>query len=252
MPSAPAFENILNFRDYGGYPAARGRLVTGRLFRSGHHNQATATDLDLFTGHDVSTIIDLRGDAERVLHPCRRHATFAGAVVFEPGETAEHVGPSIDPHDKAALDGRMAAIYRIMPFMPALAGTYRLYIQALAEQPGGSMVHCFAGKDRTGIAVALVHHLTGVHRDDMIADYLLSNDSALLDRRIEIEADWLYENYGPLSDAALRAFFGVEASYLEAALDSMTERHGSVDGYCEAVLGVTPDVREKLRASLVA
>lgn len=245
------FESILNFRDYGGYPAAGGRLVSGRLYRSGQHGQATQADLDLFAGHDVATIIDLRGDSERVTYPCQRHPRFAAEVVFAPGETVEHVGPSVDPHDKPALDARMQAIYRILPFIPALAGTYRLYLQALTDRPGGSMVHCFAGKDRTGIGVALVHRLTGVHHDDLIEDYLRSNDPALLDRRIEIEADWLYENYGALSDAALRSFFGVDARYLEAAFDAMAERHGSVEGYAEAVLGVTPERREALRASLI-
>lgn len=245
------FESILNFRDYGGYPAAGGRLVSGRLYRSGQHGQATPADLDLFASHDVATIIDLRGDSERASYPCQRHASFAADVVFAPGETVEHVGPSVDPHDKPALDARMQTIYRMLPFIPALAETYRLYLQALTDRPGSSMVHCFAGKDRTGVGVALVHRLTGVHHDDLIEDYLRSNDPALLDRRIEIEADWLYENYGALSDAALRAFFGVEARYLEAAFAAMAERHGSVEGYAEAVLGVTPERREKLRAALI-
>jgi protein tyrosine/serine phosphatase len=246
-----AFESILNFRDYGGYPAAGGRLVTGRLYRSGQHGQATPADLDLFASHDVATVIDLRGDNERANYPCQRHPSFTADIVFAPGETVEHVGQSVDPHDKAALDARMQTIYRMLPFIPALAGTYRLYLQALIDRPGGSMVHCFAGKDRTGVGVALVHHLTGVHHDDLVEDYLHSNDKALLDRRIEIEADWLYENYGALSDAALRAFFGVEASYLEAAFDEMATRHGSVEGYAEAVLGMTPERREALRANLV-
>jgi protein-tyrosine phosphatase len=245
------FSGILNFRDYGGYAADGGRLATGRLYRSGHHHQATPADLDLFVGRDVATIIDLRGDSERVLHPCQRHATFAADIVFEPGETVEHVGAMVSPEDRPALDARMQAIYRILPFVPALAGTYRLYLQALIDRPGSSMVHCFAGKDRTGIAVALVHRMTGVHRDDMLADYMRSNDSALLDRRIEIEADWLYENYGALSDTALRAFFGVDPSYLEAAFDEMAVRHGSVEGYAEAILGFTPAQREKLRQALI-
>jgi len=251
MATTLGYDGILNFRDYGGYSVTGGRLVTGRLFRSGHHHQASEGDLEAFAGHGVATIIDLRGDSEREMHPCRRHASFAAEVVFEPGETVEHVGPSISPIDRPALDARMQMIYRILPFLPALAGTYRLYLQALADRPGGSMIHCFAGKDRTGIGVALLHHLVGVHRDDIVEDYLRSNDPVLLDRRIEIEADWLYENYGALSDSALRAFFGVDASYLEAAFDEMTTRHGSVDGYAEAVLGITPARREALRAALV-
>lgn len=246
-----AYDRIFNIRDYGGYRADGGRLVTGKLFRSGHHYSATPADLDQFAAQGVDTIVDLRGDGERVTHPCVRHASFAADVLFVPGETAEHDGPRGDPEDQAARDAWMEDVYRKLPFTPALVGTYRLYFDALIDRPGASMVHCFAGKDRTGIAVALVHHLTGVHRDDMMADYMRSAERALIDRRIAIEAESISDWYGTVSEAAMRRVFSVEPQYLEAALDTMIERHGSIDSYAETILGVTPARREALKARLI-
>ena len=146
----------------------------------------------------------------------------------------------------------MLAVYRLLPFVPALAGSYRLFLAALTDRPGASMVHCFAGKDRTGIAVALVHVLAGVHRDDLMADYLRSADPALIERRIAGEGAAIRAEHGPRSDAALRRLFGVEPQYLDAAFVAMTERHGSIAGYAEAVLGVTPARAEALRMALIA
>ena len=247
-----AFERIYNFRDYGGYPTPHGRLATGRLFRSGHHHGATPTDLDRFGAHVIDTIIDLRGDSERASYPCTRAEGFAADVLFAPGETdgRDPSVPFADFENAAAADARMRAIYRLLPFVPALAGTYRLFLDALIERPGASMVHCFAGKDRTGIAVALVHHLTGVHRDDLREDYLRSSDPALIERRIAGEGAAIRAQHGPRSDAALRRMFGVEAHYLEAAFAEMADRYGSIEGYAETVLGVTPARAEALRERL--
>lgn len=247
-----AFERIFNFRDYGGYATAHGRLVTGQLFRSGHHHGATAADLDLFGRHGIARVIDLRGDSERTSHPCSRAPGFAADVLFAPGETDGREIPRADFEDAAASRARMIAVYRLLPFVPALAATYRLFLDALIERPGASMVHCFAGKDRTGIAVALVHALTGVHCDDLMADYLRSNDPDLIERRLVAEAPTIRAAFGDRSDAALRRMFGVEAAYLDAAFGAMDERHGGVDGYAEAVLGITPARAALLRARLTA
>lgn len=247
------YDRIFNFRDYGGYPAAGGRLVTGSLFRSGHHHGATPADLGRFGTTGVRTVIDLRGDSERTAFPCARGEGFAADVLFAPGETDGRAAdiPPTDFEDAASAERWMVAVYALLPFLPALAGTYRLFLASLIDRPGASMVHCFAGKDRTGIAVALVHLLTGVHRDDMMADYLASSDPALIERRVALEGPTLRALFGTRSDAALRRQFGVEASYLESALAAMAARNGSVAGYAEAVLGMTPARVAALRARLV-
>lgn len=249
-----AFQRIFNFRDYGGYTTPHGRLASGVLFRSGHHHGATPVDLDLFGLHRVATVVDLRGDSERVSYPCTRSGDFAATVLFAPGETdgRDPSVPHADFEDAAAADRRMRAIYALLPFVPALAGTYRLYLDALIDRPGASLVHCFAGKDRTGIAVALVHALAGVHRDDMLADYCRSADPALIEQRLAVEGPLIRARQGPHSDAALRRMFGVDPGWLDVALDAITARHGSIAGYAEAVLGATPARVDALRERLIA
>ena len=249
-----SFERIFNFRDYGGYAMAGGRLATGRLFRSGHHHGASPADLAFFSRHGVETVIDLRGDSERASFPCARDAGFAGDVLFAPGETdgREPGVSSVDFEDAAVADRHMIEVYARLPFLPSLSATYRLFLTAVAERSGASMVHCFAGKDRTGIAVALVHLLAGVHHDDMMDDYLRSNDPTLIERCVAIEGPVIRAQHGARSDAALRRMFGVDPRFLESALGAMTARHGSVAGYADDVLGMTPARLDRWRMALLA
>src|SRR3546814_11379851 len=79
----------------------------------------------------------------------------------------------------------MTDTYAGMPYRPALVATLRLYLAALVEYDAPSLVHCVAGKDRTGFAVAIVHRLLGVHEDDLMHDYLLTNTSGKLEERSE-------------------------------------------------------------------
>ena len=183
---------IHNFRDYGGYGARAGRLRRGMLWRSGQHGEATPEDLDVVHGLRIATVIDLRGDSERRGSPCLRHDEWGGEVLFHPGETASEAGRAV--HEEMARgvrtegDARLAMLrlYETLPFRPVLVGTYRLYMKALAERESPSLLHCLAGKDRTGLAAALVHNLLGVHHDDVMADYLLTNTAGNAEARIEI------------------------------------------------------------------
>ena len=64
------------------------------------------------------------------------------------------------------------------------------------------LVHCAAGKDRTGILAALTHHVAGVHPDDITADYLLTNDPERLARRLPQVKDAIHEISGRVPDDA--------------------------------------------------
>lgn len=253
-----AFTGIHNFRDYGGYPAHGGALRRGLLYRSGQHGAASDADLAGVDRLNIATVIDLRGDTERLEAPCRRGAAFCGAVLFAPGETA---GQELAPHEEAgrgiesADDARtaMTALYAAMPFRPVLVASLQLYFAALATRAGASLLHCLAGKDRTGLAVALLHRLLGVHDDDVLADYLLTNTAGDPAARIASAAESIRARYGPrMSDAAIMALMGVEAVYLATATAAIQERFGSTERYAEEVLGVTAERREMLRERLIA
>lgn len=251
------FEGIHNFRDYGGYAAGGGAIRRGVLYRSGQHAAATARDLDAVDRLGIAFVIDLRGDGERVEMPCRRGAGFCGEVLFAPGETA---GQELAPHEEAgkgiatAADARaaMTRLYAAMPFRPVLVASMRLYFEALATRDGASLLHCLAGKDRTGFAVATLHRLLGVHRDDMMADFLLTNTAGDPQARIASAAESIRTRYGPqMTDDAIVALMSVEAPWLETALAAVEERYGSIETYADEVLGVTPERRALLSERLV-
>ena len=251
------FEGVHNFRDYGGYLAAGGRLRTGVLWRSGQHGAATADDLDRIARLDIRTVIDLRGDAERVAAPCLRAPGFAGEVIFAPGETAGHeLAPHEEAgrgvHDTASARAAMRQLYTNMPFRPVLVASMRLYFEALATRDGASLLHCLAGKDRTGLAVALFHTLMGVHHDDVMADYLLTLTAGDPTRRIAAAATSIRARYGAMDDATILMLMGVEEDYLLTAFAAIAERFGTVEHYAEEVLGVDTHRRQALAMRLVA
>lgn len=251
-------EGIHNFRDYGGYRGRSGILRCGTLWRSGQHSEATAADLDKVHALGIRTVFDLRGDSERALNPCLRHEEFDGTVLFEPGETAGSKGEAA--HEEAAREVRTAAdahaamirLYQAMPWRPVLVGTYRLTFDALAEREGASLLHCLAGKDRTGLGAALVHHLLGVHPDEAMTDYLLTNTAGDAEARVAAGIRHVRAGFGPaMDDAAVRTLMSVHPAFLDTALDAIRARHGSITVYADEVLGVGAEMLARIESRLV-
>lgn len=251
-------QGIHNFRDYGGYTARDGRLKTGVLWRSGQHCDATPEDLYQVHSLGIATVFDLRGDSERAKYPCLRHDEFAGEVLFHPGETAGLHGRAV--HEESAdrivtaadAHAAMVRLYHTLAWRPVLVGTYQLYFAALADRDTPSLLHCLAGKDRTGFAAGLLHKVLGVHPDDVMADYLLTNAAGNIERRIESGAKHMRDNLGAgMEEAAIRTLMGVHPEFLETAFAAVREKHGSEESYAREVLGVTADVRAALVERLV-
>ena len=247
---------IHNFRDYGGYDVeGGGKLRSGILWRSAHHVEASDDDLASVDALGIETIVDLRGDDERELHPCRRSDNFSARVLFAGGVTAglaPHLQAAVGTIDVETARARMIDTYAGMPYRPALVATLRLYVAALAEYDAPSLVHCVAGKDRTGFAVAIVHRLLGVHEDDLMQDYLLTNSAGKIEERIEQGASHIRARYGAdIHEDAIRALMSVNPAFLDAALATVRRDHGDVATYAEAVLNLTPEMHEAMVDKLV-
>lgn len=249
-------EGIHNLRDYGGYAAADGaRVKTGLLFRSGQHVEASDADLALFQDLDVRTIVDLRGASERGRNPCRRHPDFSAKVLAFDGETTNsppHEG-GLDKVDMTAEKARkrMVAVYTRMPVNPAMIEMFSRYFEALDTRDGGSLVHCFAGKDRTGIAAALLLHVLGVHWDDVVSEFLLTNDAPtqhILERQ---SLPGMRAHYAVIEPGAIRNLMGVLPEYIETYWAEITRDHGSVDLYLAQTLGVDEQRKARLRDRLL-
>ena len=140
------------------------------------------------------------------------------------------------------------AYYQNAPFEPRHVDLFRRYFHALAEAEGPIVVHCAAGKDRTGLICALTHHIAGVHRDDLMADYLLTNDESRMARKVNFLGPWLEKQMGlRASEAALRTAVSVHPEYLETAFAVIEAAHGSIDGYLGDVIGIEDDLCVRIR-----
>lgn len=253
-PRFRRLQQVHNVRDFGGYAAAGGgRVRRGLLWRSGHQADASEGDLAALDAFDLAHVIDLRGVKERAKWPSRRPAGFTGEVIAYDGETA-----GLAPHMEAvegALDAdsarqAMIGLYAALPDREGLNAVIPRYFAALAEGKGASLVHCAAGKDRTGIAVDLVLHALGVHPDDRMEDYLLTNVAPDNDERIAHGLAMVGEKYGARDEEAGRVIMGVDAAFLEAARASLVEAEGSIDAYLEKRWGVDEEMKAKMRGHL--
>ncbi len=247
-------EGVENFRDYGGYAGAGGRrLKTGRLYRSAGHAQATEADLAAIAALELAVIVDLRRPDERLRDPARRPSAFSGELIDNDEETLDDWRAHITRGDlsEAGFRRYMVDYYRKAPFEPRHVDLFSRYFRALGQSEGAILIHCSAGKDRTGILAALTHHLAGVHQDDIVHDYLLTNDPERLARRLPTVVKIIADLSGRApSEDAVRVAMGVEAHYLATAFAAIEARFGGVDSYLEQALGVDPPLRAKLETRL--
>jgi protein tyrosine/serine phosphatase len=250
-------QGIHNLRDYGGWAVTGGgRVKTGLLWRSGQHRDASDADLETFQALDIRTIIDLRGVTEREKFPCRRHADFNAKIVAHPGETSnspphEGGGGAVVMTAERAFE-RMIAVYTRMPVNPAMISMFTRYFEALDTRDGGSLVHCFAGKDRTGIAASLLLHVLGVHRDDTIAEFLRTNDAPTKHILENQSLPRMREVYADIEEGAIDNLMNVRPEYIDTYFSEVERDHGSLDTYLEQRLGVDEARKARLRDRFVA
>lgn len=253
------FEALDNFRDYGDYATTAGRRVrAGRLFRAGHQARASAADLERLAALDLGVVVDLRRAGERRDQPSRRPARFTGQVIesdHDDGVEAPHI-TFLKTAELTETSARrfMTDVYATLPFDPAHLDLFSRYFRALGDgDQRPVLIHCAAGKDRTGFLAALTHHLLGVSRDDLLADYLLTNVAVDLEGRAPEIARKLEAMTGrKASHGAVVAFLGVDPGFLDAAFAAIDARHGSLDGYLAQAVGVDSALRDRIVERLAA
>jgi protein-tyrosine phosphatase len=247
-------EGADNFRDLGGYRAADGRAVRwGLLFRSNDLSGLTASDRDYLRRAGLRLVCDLRSARERSETPDR---PVPGAQTVD--LPIDLLGVEPDAMRERILNGAIAALpvelimqraYR--SFVTEESETWAALLRRLARPESlPAVVHCTAGKDRTGFAAALVLLALGVPEETVFEDYLLSN-------RYRRDYHAFVLRWVPLASlfrtdpADLLPLLEARRSYLQASLDAMRELHGSVDGYLEQALGVDAELRSALRHRLL-
>lgn len=229
-----------NFRDAGGYASAHGGHVqTGRLFRSDHLAALSEQDLALLRSLDISCALDFRGAHERERSPYQYEFLTYHALSVEP-TIVQDLGQAMQSAQGLSAKQAQAIMERTYTqFVQQHSGQFARVFEQLLHTPQNIVLHCTAGKDRTGFAVALIHHALGVQYDDIMQDYLLSG-------RYFKRPD-LPDNRG-LDEDVLNVVWGVQAEFLEAAFQEIKRVYGSVDAYLAQALGLSPEQRSQLQA----
>ncbi len=248
------YQTIFNFRDFGGYAAGAGhRVVTDRLFRSAHLANLSEGELSDIASLGIDVVIDMRHAPERVKQPSK---WSPDRVLTLPKDQARE-DAKVAPHEAftreemyTAEDARryMMGSYTGRPHDAGFKAIHREALLAMTEEDAGEgpnvLVHCAAGKDRTGTLCALVLGLLGVSDDDIMADYLLTRDAVDIEAILAPAAKMFSERHGREFTAdMLRPMFGVDPDYLEASLGMM----GEFDVYARDTLGISEARQARLR-----
>ena len=230
---------IHNFRDFGGYQTKDGRIIKkGLLYRSGGLHKATDTDLDELAALGIKTICDLRSEQERIMEPDRipdvEPVTFFNISMR----------PIVDYHSRSLkrLGSLMFGKERRTDYIAESYKAYRDYatgylpqLKALFKRISNPenlpvLIHCSAGKDRTGVVSSLIQQMVGVSAGVAMDDYLITNQNMdaynadimrQLSKLAYFGVPW--KMYVPLFDA--------RRDYLNAAFSQVKEEFGALDNW---------------------
>jgi protein-tyrosine phosphatase len=241
-----------NFRDAGGYATADGHVVKRRAFyRSGSLGSLTPEGRQELQALGIVGIVDLRTTQERSRDGNNWLASAdLGYWTREYGMSqTDMTSYYADPSHRTAqaIRAMMIGAYQRLPFEQA--PSYKALFATLAgPRQGAVVVNCTAGKDRTGIATALVLTALGVPYETVKQDFLLSNQT--IDPR-ELQAH-LSGPIASLPPEAAAPLLGVEGDYLDTAFAAMRAKDGSIEGYMKTELGVGPAEIAAIRKRLLA
>jgi protein-tyrosine phosphatase len=249
-------EAIYNFRDFGGYHTQNGKhLKKGLLFRSGDLSKATDADLDRLVSLGIKTICDLRSERELKTDPDR----FPNPAKFTFFNIP--MRPIIDYHRRSLrrLISLMFGRERRIDYVAESLKAYREYATGYLPQlktlfqhisdPENLpvLLHCSAGKDRTGVIAGLIQLLLGVPVETVMQDYLKSNDN------LSVYTEVVFQKISKLSYFGVpwkifAPLFDARPTYLEAALAQVWDEFGVIDEWFRRGLGFS----ERDQAALVS
>jgi protein-tyrosine phosphatase len=235
-----AVEVAFNVRHLGGYRTRDGRETRPTIVRSASLHRLTDAGVTSLVAHGIRTVVDLRSEKEREEMPTPNMTAHGVTHVFAPVFRT-------DASPASFADGFVGfgPVYR--RFLDTGRDAYRALFEAIALSDGGVLFHCAAGKDRTGVAAALVLELAGVDDGDIVEDYAHSAGllrDAFRDWKPSAPAD------APVIDEATREkLLGSEPAYMAETIEYLRGRWGSARGYLRD-LGLDDGTINRARARI--
>ncbi|UOE94837.1 tyrosine-protein phosphatase [Alkalihalobacillus sp. LMS39] len=247
---ALSFQGIINFRDLGGYKTTNGYTTKWRrLFRSAELNGATNEDIVHISKSGIRHIIDLRNEEELEHKP---NPTIQGITQHHLPIMQGQFGEDLKKTNglmfiKQFMDNKQPGDF--------LSEAYKQFIQSskeygqmfdtlLLREP--TLIHCAAGKDRTGIGAALILLALNVPKQTVMEDYLLTNDHFTLSQLTKSK-DFSFLEKMNINIDYIDALVSARAEYLHAALKEIDVQFGGLDSYFQDALGLTPEKRSQLQ-----
>lgn len=235
-------DNILNFRDLGGYYTSDNRqLKWGQIFRSGHLSNSNLFDQEKLKGLGIKTIIDFRSENERKDHPYFTNIRKIN-IPIESGDFSN----SKDALISGNFTRSETILYMQKSYKEIVENNTPKYAEMfdvlLDKNNYPVLISSHLGKDRTGIAAALLLHVLGIPEYNIEEDYLASN------KYIDPKKTITFAE--PLSESlqeAMTAFFSANNAYLHYAFDYIKETYGSIDEYLEKEVRVSKGKKIILR-----
>jgi protein-tyrosine phosphatase len=230
-------EGASNFRDLGGYPTADGSTLRWRqLFRSNHLGHLTETDVSVVRGLGVQTAFDFRGTDERKAAACVMPEIDVRSLPIEPTVVAA-LRAKLQARALLSADALEIMRESYRGYVRTNTHSFREMFNHLVNADAPSIIHCTAGKDRTGFAVALILNALGVPNSVISEDYLLTNRYYRRD-----------PNSAPDLPADVRQAIGsVDSSFLAAGFEAVNAQYGDLESYFRDGLGLGAQERAELK-----
>lgn len=245
-------KSIANLRDVGGYPAMDSKTVRwNRVYRGASLVALTDEDAQGLTTRGLKIVCDLRMASE-----------VADAPDIMPHESVRYVTLPFKQNSDRLTQLRILLFQRqnladtlrqmytrvMIDNNPAVIGNF---LQLVAEKDNlPLLVHCSAGKDRTGVVIAVLLRLLGVPEQIVLEDYSLSN--LYFDYFLNISAKIIKQlGVFRVSEAEVRPLFLADPQTLKITLDYIETKYGSIEQYVTTHAGVTPEMVAQIRANLL-
>ncbi|HZN18351.1 MAG TPA: tyrosine-protein phosphatase [Micromonosporaceae bacterium] len=254
-----------NTRDLGGLPTIDGRRVRrGRVVRASALGRLTDDDVAVLGALRLARVVDLRDVSEVALAPPDRLPTDPAPAVttlpiYDPAHpvftyvSAVMLGHQLDGYEALAEEGTpgaMTAIYRWFVTGESARDSLAAAVRVLADPVAlPVLVHCSAGKDRTGWLSAIVLTALGVDRVEITVDYLATNHAAAEVNGAILAA--MRERRPELDEDAIRPVLEARTDYLDAAYAEVDRVYGGFDAYLREGLGMDEALCQALRANLL-